>query len=109
LSDEEIEKAQAEAAQFAEEDEKKKGLVELKNKADAMSYQITKFLDEAKEQAEKNPDNAEAQLSDDDKSSLEALAKEAVELKDKEDVTMEELEKVTKEIEEKLNEMYQKY
>ena len=109
LSDEEIEKAQAEAAQFAEEDEKKKALVELKNKADAMSYQITKFLDEAKEQEEKNPDNAEAKLSDEDKSDLEALAKEAAELKDKEDVTVEELEKVTKEIEEKLNAMYQKY
>ena len=106
LSDDEIEKAQAEAAQFAEEDEKKKELVELKNKADAMGYQITKFLDEAKEQEEKNP---EAKLADEDKEKLEWLAKEAIELKDKEDVTKDELEKVTKEIEETLNWLYQTY
>lgn len=109
LSDEEIEKAQAEAAQFAEEDEKKKEVVELKNKADAMSYQITKFLDEAKEQEEKNPENKEAKLADEDKEKLEWLAKEALELKDKEDVTKDELEKVTTEIEETLNWFYQKY
>ena len=106
LSDEEIEKAQAEAAEFAEEDAKKKELIELKNKADSMGYQITKFLDEAKEQEEKNP---EAKLADEDKEKLEGLAKEAIELKDKEDVTKDELEKVTKEIEEALNGMYQKY
>ncbi len=106
LSDEEIEKAQAEAAEFAEEDAKKKELIELKNKADSMGYQITKFLDEAKEQEEKNP---EAKLADEDKEKLEGLAKEAIDMKDKEDVTKDELEKVTKEIEEALNGMYQKY
>jgi hypothetical protein len=71
-----------------------------------MSYQITTFLDEAKEQEEKNP---EAKLADEDKEKLEGLAKEASALKDKEDVTKEELEKVTKEIEETLNGFYQKY
>ena len=48
LSDEEIEKAQAEAKQFAEDDKKKKEITEVKNKMDAMGWQIEKFLDDAK-------------------------------------------------------------
>lgn len=64
LSDEEIERAQAEAAQFAEADKAKKELVETRNRLDAMSYQMEKFLDEATSQAEKNP---AAALAEEDK------------------------------------------
>lgn len=106
LSDDEIEKAQAEAAEFAEEDKKKKEMVELRNKADAMWFQITKFLEDAKEQESKNP---EAKLADEDKTKLEELAAQATELKAKDDATKEELEAVTSEIETTLNWLYQKY
>ena len=41
---EEIEKAQADAAQFADEDAKKKERIEAVNRLDAMTYQIEKFL-----------------------------------------------------------------
>jgi molecular chaperone DnaK len=58
ISDEEIEKAQAEAQQFADEDKKKKENIEVSNRMDAMGYQVEKFLDEAKEQVEKNPEAA---------------------------------------------------
>lgn len=106
LSDDEIEKAQAEAAEFAEEDKKKRELVEVRNKVDAMGYQITKFLDDAKEQEEKNP---EAKLANEDKTKLEEFATRATEMKAKEDATKEEMESLTKEIEETLNELYKKY
>ena len=43
-------------------------MVEVSNRMDAMGYQVEKFLTEAKEQEEKNP---EAALKDDDRKKLE--------------------------------------
>lgn len=106
LSDEEVEQAQQEAQKFADEDKKRKELIEAKNRLDAMGYQIEKFLKEADEAAEKQPD---AKLGDEEREKLEKLATEAKELKEKEDVTKDQLEKVMKEIETSLSELYKKY
>lgn len=106
LSEEEIEKAQAEAQKFAEEDKKKKESIEVKNRLDAMAYQTEKFLDEAKKQTETNP---QAQLADEDRTKLEGFVTEAKALKDTPDASKEAMETLMKQIEETLNAMYQKY
>lgn len=103
LSDEEIEKAQAEASQFAEEDAKKKERVETVNRLDAMTYQIEKFLLEAEEKKDQMP------LEDADKEKLNGLLEEWKKLKADEKADKEAMEKVMKEIEELMNAMYQKY
>lgn len=50
LSDEEIEKKVQEAERFAEDDKKKKELIEAKNQGDSLVYEIEKTLEEQKEQ-----------------------------------------------------------
>jgi molecular chaperone DnaK len=50
LSDEEIEAKVQEAERFAEEDAKKKELIEAKNQGDSMVYELEKTLEEQKEQ-----------------------------------------------------------
>lgn len=103
LSEEEIEKAQAEAAQFAEEDNKKKEMVEVKNRCDAMSHQVEKFLEEAKKNEDKAP------LAEEDKTKLEGYVQTAKDLKADGGSTKEQYEELMKSIEENLNAMYQKY
>lgn len=49
LSDDEVQRKVKEAEQFAEEDKKRKELIEERNKADNMIYEIEKSLDEMKE------------------------------------------------------------
>ncbi len=51
LSEDEVEKKVKEAEQFAEEDKKQKELIEERNKADNMIYEIEKSLDDLGEQA----------------------------------------------------------
>lgn len=106
LSDEEIEKAQAEAQQFAEEDKKKKEGIEVRNRLDAMGYQVEKFLKEAKEQTEKNP---QAALKPEDQTKLEWFVVEVEKLKNDDLASKEDMEKLMKEMEETLNQMYQTY
>lgn len=103
LSDEEIEKAQAEAAQFAEEDKKKKELIEVKNRCDAMAHQVEKFLEDADKNKEKAP------LADEDKEKMEGFVKASNDLKADGSSTKEQYEDLMKQIEETLNGMYQKY
>jgi molecular chaperone DnaK len=103
LSEEEIEKAQAEAAQFADEDKKKKEIIEVKNRCDAMAHQVEKFLEEAEKNKEKTP------LSDEDKEKMEGFVKQATDLKADGASTKEQYEELMKQIEETLNGMYQKY
>jgi len=61
LSEEEIDRMQKDAAVHADEDKKKRELVEARNEAESRSYQLDKLI---KEQGDK--------LADSDKSSLEA-------------------------------------
>jgi molecular chaperone DnaK len=103
LSDEEIEKAQADAAQFADEDTKKKERIEAINRLDAMTYQIEKFLTEAEEKKDQMP------LEEEDKTKLNGLMEEGKKLKADEDAEKDSMETVMKEIEETMNDMYKKY
>jgi molecular chaperone DnaK len=103
LSEEEIEKAQAEAAQFADEDKKKKEIIEVKNRCDAMAHQVEKFLEDAEKNKEKAP------LADEDKEKMEGFVKTATDLKADGSSTKEQYEDLMKQIEETLNGMYQKY
>lgn len=61
LSEDEIKKMQEDASAHAEEDKKKRELVEARNQADSLAYQVEKTL---KEQGES--------MSDDDKAPIEA-------------------------------------
>jgi molecular chaperone DnaK len=106
LSDEEIQKAQAEAEQFAEEDKKKKERVETQNRLDAMSYQIEKFLTDAEEKAKEKP---EAKLAEEDADKLKELATKAHDLKTNDQADKEAMETLMKEIETTLNDLYKKY
>lgn len=103
LSDEEIEKAQAEAAQYADEDKTKKERVESRNKLESMGYQIDKFLTEAEEKKDQMP------LEDEDRAKLTEYSEKAKNMKDDEAKTKEDFDTVSKEIEEHMNTMYTKY
>ncbi len=103
LSEEEIEKAQQEAQKFAEEDKKKKELIEVKNRLDAMIYQTEKFLTEAEEKKEAMA------LEDEDKKTLQWFVDEWKKLKDDDQAKKEDIEALMKKIEETLNGLYKKY
>ena len=81
LSDEEIAKAKAEAENFAEEDKKKRELVEAVNRLEQVVYQL--------ENMKKDND---AKIPEDEKAKIDALIAEAKALKDKEGVTKEEID-----------------
>jgi molecular chaperone DnaK len=83
LSDEDIKKAQAEAETHAEEDKKKKELVEARNNLDSLIYQAEKTLSDAgdKVKAEDKANletalkDAKAKVESDIKEDLESVAK----------------------------------
>ncbi len=98
ISDEEIKQAQMDAEKFAEEDRKRKELVEAKNKLEALIYQM--------ETMEK--DNAD-KLPEEEKAKLTKLMEEAKALQAKEDVTKEELDKEADRFHKEFHELYQKF
>lgn len=82
LSDEEIANAKEEAEKFAEEDKKKRELVEAVNRLEQVVYQLENM----------KKDN-EAKIPEDEKAKIDALIAEAKALKDKEGITKEEIDK----------------
>lgn len=92
ISDEEIAKAKEEAEKFAEEDKKKRELVEAKNKLEQVIYQMENMKNDNKDK-----------IPEDEMTKIDELLTEAKALKDKEDVTVEEIntevEKYSKEFE----------
>ncbi len=87
LSKEEVEKMKAEAEKHAEEDKQKRELIEAKNHATSVSFEIEKQL---KEYGDK--------LDAKDKESIEENVKKLKELAQKEDVTKAELDTATEEM-----------
>ena len=87
LSDEEIEKMQKDAEIHAEEDKKKKELVDARNDADALVFNLEKQMREH-----------DAKLSDDLKKKINTKIGDVKELLKKDDATAEELKKVTAEL-----------
>ncbi len=98
ISDEEIRQAQMDAEKFAEEDNRRKDLVESKNKLESVIYQM--------ETMEK--DNAD-KIPAEEKEKMQGLMAEARALKDKEDVTKEEIETELERFQKEFSELYQKY
>ena len=82
LSEEEVEKMKAEAEKFAEADKAKKDLIESKNKANGVAFEMEKQLKEYGEHLESA-----------DREKIEEDLKQLKELAAKEDVTKEDLEK----------------
>ena len=91
LSDEEISRMKKEAEEHAEEDEKRKEKVEIRNNGDALAHSAQKTLDELKEK-----------VSDDDKKNIEEELKEL-----REALTGDDTNKI-KEKTDKLTEVLQK-
>lgn len=98
ISDEEIEAAKADAEKFAEEDKKKKELIETKNRLETMVYQ----MEDLQSQYGDKVDEA-------DKEAMAKLIAEGNELKAKEDITKEELDKEIERFSQEFQELAQKY
>jgi molecular chaperone DnaK len=86
LSDEEVEQMKADAEKYADEDKKKKELIEARNKANGVAFELEKQLKEY-------GDKVEEKL----KAEIEENVKKLKELSEKEDATKEELDKATEE------------
>ena len=77
LSKEEIERMKAEAEKFAEEDKKKRELIELRNQAETLIYTAEKTL---KDNADKIPQDVKTKIEDKIKELKEVKEKDDIEL-----------------------------
>lgn len=98
ISDEDITKAKAEAEQFAEDDRKRRELVETKNRLEALVYQMESMMSEQKDK-----------IPDEDKEKVNKLIADSKTIKDKENVTKEELETEIERVQKEFSELYNKY
>jgi len=87
LSDEEVEKMKSDAEKYAEDDKKKKELVEARNHANSVSFEIEKQLEEYG-----------SKLEEADKKAIEENVKKLKELAAKDDATKEQLDQATDEM-----------
>lgn len=86
LSDEEVEKMKADAEKHAEDDKRKKEVVEARNQANSVAFEMEKQL---KDYGDK--------VDEKDRTAIEENVKKLKELAAKDDATKEELEKATEE------------
>jgi len=91
LNEEEVKKAQAEAEKFADEDKKKKELIEAKNQADGLVFSAEKTLKDAGDKVKKE-----------DKEKVEAEVKNVRLTLAKSEATKEEIEEAAKKLSEEL-------
>ena len=98
LSDDEIRNAQMDAEKFAEDDRKRKELVESKNKLEALIYQMETMK---KDNTDKIPEDEMKKIDD--------LMNEAKTLNEKPDVTKDEIDKSMDGFHKQFYELYQKY
>ena len=98
ISDEEIASAKEDADKFAEEDRKKRELVEAKNKIEQQIYQMEALVDEHKDK-----------LPDEEKEKIQKLIANGNELKAKEDATKEEIDTEIEAMQKEFQELLQKY
>lgn len=97
MSDEEIEQMQKDAEKFAEEDKKRKEMVEAKNKLESTIYQMENMKSEN-----------DAQLSDEDKQKLDDMIADSKSIKDDENATKEQIDKKLEEVQNELIQIGQK-
>ncbi len=86
LSDDEVEKMKADAEKYAEEDKRKKELVEARNQANSVAFELEKQLGEYGDKLKKE-----------EKEEIEENVKKLKELAAKEDAGVDELKKATEE------------
>jgi molecular chaperone DnaK len=91
LNKDEVDKMAQEASLHAEEDRKKKELIEVKNMADNLCYTAEKTLKEAKKK-----------IKEEDKKKVEEEVKKVKEVLVKKDASKEEIEEATKKLSEEL-------
>ena len=91
MSKEDIEKAQKEAEMHAEEDKKKKDVIEVKNRLENVIYQ-----------AEKMPDEYKDKMSDEDKETIKSAVEEAKKVLNDADADKDALEAAAKELSDKI-------
>lgn len=91
MSKEDIEKAQKEAEMHAEEDKKKKDVIEVKNRLENAIYQ-----------AEKMPDEYKDKISDSDKETIKSAVEEAKKVLNDADADKDALETAAKELSDKI-------
>ena len=98
ISDEDIAQAKADAEKFAEEDRKRKEVVESKNKLESLVYQIENLMNEQKDK-----------ISDEDKEKIQKLIADGKAVKDKDDVEKEHVDAEIDRIQKEFQELFQKY
>lgn len=98
ISDEEIAQAKADAEKFAEEDKKRKEVIEAKNGLESLIYAIEGLGQEFKEK-----------ISEEDKEAIAKLVADGKALKDKEGVTVEEIKAETDRLQKESQPLFQKY
>ena len=98
LSDEEITKAKAEGENFAEEDRKRREIVESKNRLEALVYQMESMMAEQKDK-----------IPDEDKEKVNKLIADAKAVEGKEEVTKEEIDAEIERVQKEFAELYNKY
>ena len=91
MSKEDIEKAQKEAEMHAEEDKKKKDVIEVKNRLENAIYQ-----------AEKMPDEYKDKISDEDKETIKSAVEDAKKVLNDADADKDALETAAKELSDKI-------
>ena len=98
ISDEDIAKAKADAEKFAEEDRKRKEIVESKNKLESLVYQMENLLTDQKDK-----------ISEEDKEKIQKLIADGKVVKDKEDAEKTHIDSEIERIQGQFQELYQKY
>lgn len=98
LSDEEIAEAKENAEKFAEEDRKKREIVESKNRLEQLTYQMESLKDENKDK-----------LPEDEMKTIDKLIAEAKLLKEKDDATKEDIDKEIERMQKEFQTLLQKY
>lgn len=94
LTEEEVEKAKAEAEKYADEDKKKKELIEARNQADALVFTAEKTLKDAGDK-----------VKEEDKKKVEAEIKKVQETVKKEDADKEEIDQAAEALSKVLQEV----
>ncbi len=98
ISDEEIAKAKADGEKFAEEDRKKREIVESKNRLEALVYQIETMMTEQKDK-----------IPAEEQDNINKMIADGKAIKDKEDATKEEIDTEIDRIEKEFQTLAQKY
>ena len=98
ISDEDIAQAKADAEKFAEEDRKRKEVVESKNKLESLVYQIENLMNEQKDK-----------ISDEDKEKIQKLIADGKAVKDRDDVEKEHIDAEIDRIQKEFQDLFQKY